>query len=506
MKMHPLIVLLKNLSLHLGFILSLILPCTLFVSCQKGSDDKPAAKSSVLLDVEKQVPTSVCSNQMLQLHNLFRDTKDNAKKVYASLQTDVANSALQLTYKELNLKQAKNCKALSNQFTSDKTTACLMSENQKTIDNSIYQSTVESSCKDVVDWVKKMKLPDGATNDDHRELAMVFTFNKSSQSLLQRGEAVEFTYLANRTIKKGRDQFRQDILEGNTACSFQIAAATSLKEIQFTAISEMPDSQVDLDFEFQGSLFSMALEDTQKMILGMTCFNMTISADANKKELLQKAFGNLVEISNKFVKSEQTAENDKTDIKLNKDVAPKVPDSNINLNDKNKELIMANDEKQKIAAVAIDDMITKAKLVIHDVVADSMNEVKSTAAEVSAASIVNIQNAALEVSNKSIDHAAEVATQVSKVVIQDAKAAANEVVTQSVATAKTAVVDTIKEPFLYVGDKTVAVKNAIVKSTKTAVNYITDKAIEVKNILINPTSSKDYWSNFFASKSEKKTL
>ncbi|MBC7465623.1 MAG: hypothetical protein H7256_06480 [Bdellovibrio sp.] len=491
-----------KISRHLTLSLSLILAGSLFAGCQKASDDKPPTQPVGLIAVKKQAATVVCSSQMLKLYNQFVENKTKANEVNDNLQIDKTNQELTLTYKNLNLKQAETCKSLSAQFITDKTSSCLKSETEKTIANSVYKSTVESFCQPILDWSKKMTLPKGSTPSEKKEAALVLNFKESSQSLIQLKDSSDFTYLSNQSIKKGLDQFQKDILNGATTCAFQTTAEASLKENQFSTISEMPGSVFELGFEFKGSRFSLALEDSQKMMLGMTCYNMTVGAEASKKDLLQKAFGDLISVSSKIMVQTAPTENEKKDFELSKEVPVEAPFAETQISGKTAETTLTTTEKQKKSNEAIDDVIAKAKVSIHDVVKDAMVEVKATTDQARTETVTEVKKAAQEVSDETIAKAAVAAKEVSKVIIQDAKVAANEVVSQSVTTVKKAAVDSVKAPFVYVAKKAVEIKDAVVETTKKAVNYVEDKAIEVKNFLSNSVKSKDYWTTFFASKGQ----
>ena len=64
-------------------------------------------------------------------------------------------------------------------------------------------------------------------------------------------------------------------------------------------ISEMPTSSLNINFDFKGSQYSLALEDSEHLMLSMTCFNVNFDVNPDKKAVLQKVFGSLVTFEKK---------------------------------------------------------------------------------------------------------------------------------------------------------------------------------------------------------------
>lgn len=472
--------------------LSLLLASSLFVGCQKPSINLAPTKKIVLLDAEKQVPAVACSAEMRHINDQFTSTQAAAKKADENLKKDPANAELNNSYKKISVQLAENCKLLRDQFTVDKVDSCITSDNNATRDNQIYQSTIENVCKPVTDWFNKMINAENSAQTQKKEAALVLQFNETSKSLLQSKDSNDLAYVVGRTIKNGREQFKQDILSGNTTCAFQTSADSSKDETQFSTISEIPGSSINLGFDFKGSLFSLALEDSKKMMLSMTCYNMTIGSGVSKREQLQKVFGSLILIQDKIVV---------TDAGGTTDATPAVQATGSETSAA-EEVKSGSDEKQKKSEAAVDAIVEKAKETMHEVVKDTLAEVKATSDQVRAETIVEAKKAAQEVADETIIKATAAAKEVSKVAVQEAKVAANEVVAQSVVTVKKAAADTIKAPFVYVAKKAVEAKDAVVATTKKAVNYVEDKAITVKNYVSSAWSSKDYWSSFFASQGQ----
>ena len=472
--------------------LSLVLASSLFVGCQKPSINLAPTKKIVLLDAEKQVPAVACSARMQQLNEQFTSTQTAAKKADENLKKDPANADLVNSYKKISVQLAENCNLLSDQFATDKVNSCIKSDTDAPVDNQIYQSTIENVCKPVTDWFNKMTTAENLSQTQKKEAALVLQFNETSKSLLQSKDASDLAYVVGRTIKSGREQFKQDILSGNTTCAFQTSADSSKDETQFSTISEIPGSIFNLGFDFKGSLFSLALEDSKKIMLSMTCYNMTVGISANKREQLQKTFGSLILIQDKIVVTDATGASEAIP-------AVQATESEVSATE---EVKIGTDEKQKKSEAAVDAIVEKAKDTMHEVVKDTLAEVKTTSDQVRAETIVEAKKAAQEVADETIVKATAAAKEVSKVAVQEAKVAANEVVAQSVVTVKKAAIDTIKAPFVYVAKKAVEAKDAVVATTKNAVHYVEDKAITVKNYVSSAWSSKDYWSSFFASQGQ----
>lgn len=454
--------------------LSLILMAFVSTGCQKASNDEiPTSPSAATTEVAKPVPNNICSSQLLQLNRQFIENQTKALDTYNQLSMNTKDDSLKLAYQDLSLQQVETCKLLSRQLMKDHVDSCLKSESEKTEENIIFKSKIETSCKTVAAWFKKMTLQEGSpTPVKQKKSPLILKFNASAKELIQIKNAAEFSYLANGQIKKGHDQFQQDVLAQIISCVFNASAESSTEENQFKVISEMPGSLLDLNFDFKGARFSLALEDSQHLMLGMTCFNLSMTSESNKKEILQKLFTPFILLDDKM---------DAAPLALIKPTAT----------EKKSEAAVAEPsvsilETQKKSNEAFDEAIAKAKVTLHEIVKDSLIEVKKTTDETRAETIVKVKEAAREVS---------------KEIIQNTKKAASEVIVESVATLKKEVVDTFKKPFVFITKKATQLKNSVATGAKKTFNSIQQKSKSLKKFFVESTqSASEYWSDYFSSK------
>ncbi len=459
-----------------------------FASCQKGGSDTITPKSAAnpVAETAAVIPDKVCSDKLTQANSQLTESKGKNQQISNSLADKKEDPKLTEEMRRSAMEQVASCKLIANLFRQENMTACLKSETPKTAENSLYRDAIENSCKKVLSWYSKSK-PTPAEQAlipaEKKTPHFTFHFDESARELIQSKNSETFTYLAQAEIKKGQEQFQTDSLNGAVTCSFSAPSEAVTQELNLKVISEMPENSIDMNFPYKGKFISLALEDSSRSVISMTCLNMSPEITTEKMADLQKVFGKLISIDNSEQKTLDRPVETPTaitalansELTKNQPATELTPPAEINKPDAAKK----NDESKTAAAnkiktdVAIDSAITKTKETISDVVKEAVSQVKTAADETRSTTIKEVTQATREVS---------------KEFIADAKKAAKEVVSESIESAQSTVIKTVKAPFIYLNNKALEVKKEIKDKVAHAAAYVKEKSIRIKDAVTTTIS------------------
>ncbi len=459
-------------------LLGLFLAAAAMTSCQKAADSKKSEPAPII-DTDKKINDVMCSDEILKLSADFQVSQTQTTDIFEQLSIKAGDAGLQQRYKKSGQKQVDLCNALNAQLAKENVSSCLKSADINLNDNLITTAKIDSDCKTTTDFYNRILRQYGGENLSAKSKRLLLQFSDAAKVLIQSKGVSEFKYLANGEIKSGRELLKQDLLDKKITCLFTATAKSSPNESTFRVLSEMSESTFENDQATAGSHFALALEDSSHLMLSLSCMNATFNLAKDGKENLQKILGTLIKIEDKI----DTSADLKDSTHLNNDVAAK-PQPKQNPEDGKSTAA----EAQKKAAGMVDDVVSKAKATIHEVVKDTLVEIKTTTDQTRSETIVEVKKATQELTSEALEHAALVAQKLSEETIKNATAAAEKlsdhIIEKSAAAAQviadkaiekaSAAAITVSKEVLAESEKTAdrVVKNSV----KTAVNAVIETA------------------------------
>src|SRR3989338_5738104 len=444
---------------------------------------------------------SVCSDDFLKMAQDLKKMQHQATAMHDKITRQKKDNSLIQDYSQLAKQQVTKCTELLQQMDDEKITSCLKSKDDKSPENTIFRTTLDSTCNSVKTWEKTINQDKEPTVTTPLKATRI-QFTHQGMKLIQVQNSNEFHYLSRQQVLSGQDQFKLDVTAGHTACVFSTQSKNATDTIENTAykfVIETKSLSSDFGFDLPGDATESTFQDQNGAIISMQCLNKTVSSEANLLQNLIKLFGHHAKV--------ETVS--KSDPFLNLDVTPAPAASPTIINSKTHDSI----EKEK----ALEQTIQKARETLDSVVKETLETTKKTALETVNESIIEAQKAstaiitqsiadaktaAQEVIKESLDEAkgtaeivvknsiqeAQIATrEVVKESIQQAQAAANDTVDKSIAKVKTATQETVTEtvkslnPIPWIAEKSAAAYDGI----KNFFTSSDEKSIETKAIVEN---------------------
>lgn len=437
-----------------------LLSLTVFSGCQKSSDNPNADKNAIAaktsdLDGAAIIPENACTDDLKKLAIAYIDNEKHIISLRESIKNKKEDSNLTNQYKERSEKQVENCKSIEERFKKESIVACLKKAGSKTKENTIFANDYANTCKAV-----GLRSKNATKKDNQYTIAnqiATLQFSDAAKDLIQPSNKSEITFITNKEIKFGKENFMRAIQEGTPTCYMLSYASSNLPEdLTFKYVADGDDSNppTKLDFEFNGTRTLIAIEADS--IYSMLCLNLKLTGEKNKKAALEKIFGSQIKVIEKTIATttEDGAKKLAAD-KLNQEVVPTpsaaavVPGSTPNPQD---------DPNAKLAS-ATNGTAMPAKNQLSETLASAATQVKDVADH-------SMEKASTEVS-KTLDHAEAVGT----ALIEKTKVAAKEVAQQAIVDAKNEAVegikDLIKAPFIAVGKVLVGTAQAVIHPVDT---------------------------------------
>lgn len=430
----------------------------MFSSCQKSSDKPNADKNSLLdktgVDGQAIIPDNVCSDHFKKLALAYSDNEKHIITLRESIKNRKDDSSLNNQYKNRTEQQVENCKAIEDRFKKESITGCLKKAGTKNKSNTIFANDFTNLCKAVGLRAKIATKKENQYTLLNAHSIASLKFSESAKELIQPANKSDMTFIVNKEIKFGKENFMRSAQAGIPTCYMTSYPGTTLPDdLTFKYVADDNDSKqsTELGFEFSGTRSLIAIEADS--MYSMLCLNLKLSLEKDKKSVLEKIFGDQIQVIERNMEPKKENEAPSTDIatnKLNSEVAPMTitPVSEINPNSKPAK---ENGQAPLIPAT------------LNTQLAQGLTTVGTEVNRVADHVVDKVSNEA----SKTLEHAEAVGT----ALVEKTKIAAKEVAQQAIIDAKKQAVegikDLIKAPFIAVGSALVETGKAILHPINT---------------------------------------
>jgi len=458
-----------------------ILSLSVLSGCQKGgsADQSQATATKENSDasnpLKRLVPDKVCSDQVMQFVSKYDDNQKQISKLFEQFKKKKITTEDGADYKQRATTQVENCRQIDAQFEKEKIDGCLKSGDTKTKENSIYRSEIQKTCAAVGLWSKKITHKDNAYTQQQNTIADL-KFSDEAAKLITSSKDERY-FVAEGKVNGGFNNFKTLVQAGTPACFVTNPSQKNSSDLILKYVTDSNDtsSKTDLGFDFNGPRTTIVLQD-ENSVYSLLCLNVKLANEKNKQEVLQKIFGSSIQLIEKTSTDSKNPAIASAD-KLNHDVAPADPSAQpvaagTSAQDK------ANTTTAQInsAANAIDS--AAKNLASNKTVQAGMDALNSGLEKVSTQVNATVDHATEKISAETTKNIEKLEASGSAL-IEKTKQAAIETGKEVVKEAGNQVRETLKAPFVAVGEKIdAAAKWAVKKKDEVASSTIVKKVIK----------------------------